>query len=187
VIALHLFDANTGAHAAASAFALPRIFRRALRLVRLAFRPAPADMPAGAAAPRFDCCAHCLTGCPCDPQDAHPLPCSDGCNGGHGGLTDAEIAALHPKSRERARPTHYNRPDGAIVVGYQNHIIIEPSHPYACAPWPAAEKPTCAEPPHRERADDTRFDLRIARPYAPESVYGEVPVADVLEAEQAAS
>ena len=115
--------------------------RRALTRLILQVRQAVTVRPAWgpflleetAPAPaRFPCCAHCTDGCPCDPVDNHPMACLDGCNDPAPSLaptvlTDKEIAALTPRSRELPRPTYYGREDGAVVVGHGNKITIEPA------------------------------------------------------------
>lgn len=61
------------------------------------------------------------------------------------------------------------------------HAVTQPRD---SPPWPAAERPFWADPPKPDRSADTRFDLPVARPYAPWPVYGEAPVLDVDEAQR---
>jgi hypothetical protein len=161
---LHASDVEVGEPQPSLLTPVASFFRRAIAAVRRRLA-VPAARPAGAA-------TTLLT-----PPDGQPV------------LRDrmlSEVRREHDGLRERPRPTHYDRRDGEIVVTTQNKVVILPSDPYAQCPWPPAARPACAAPPEPVRADDTRCDLRIARPYAPMPVYGQAPVARVQEAERLA-
>jgi len=117
--------------------------------------------------------------------------------------TTGQLAAVHPREHlGPERPTTLQRPDGQIVIDEHHHVEVYP--------WAPAQQPGYPAPTEEWRADDTRYDLRIARPYVPEPtneetrelyyreppalnpllaasapVYGQAPVADVLAAEAA--
>ena len=180
--------------------AVPPFFRRVLRLPWR--KPAaPASHPEAGAAmagERYECCWHCRSGYPCDPRDSHRDPCEHGCNdvpdgvvhadGVLGTRTISEVRAeydlLNPRG-QHPYPDMPERPDGWITIDGSNRIHVQPSDPAACCPWPPSGKPAWDEPPAPQRTDETLTDLPVARPYVPQPVYGQTPVATVLEAELA--
>lgn len=117
-----------------------------------------------------------------------PLPASTG-----------QLARVHPREHlSPERPTTLQRPDGQVVIDEHHHVELYP--------WPPVPRPSSPAPTEEWRADDTRYDLPIARPYAPTNdqtrdlyfgeppalnpllaahapAYGQASVADVLAAE----
>lgn len=169
-----LLAAHPGGHAAPHATALaslPLIFRPLLRLARR--KPAAPEVrstASGADRPGFACCAHCLTGSPCDPPDAHPVACSDGCNGADWG--DAMPPAHSGVTAPRGYPVLGDRMLAEVRQqwnGWHDHdgltdAEIAALEPAAPAPWrprptftptvPAREVGTSARrtPPRLESA-----------------------------------
>lgn len=139
---------HTGAHAAPSSF-----FRRLVAAWRRKPSAPEAPLPSGAAT--------ALLGSPVL-GDRMIADVRREWSARYDGLTDEEIAALTPrKSLPRA--------DGEVVIDQRERVHLVP----AGCPWPRAQKPAQAAPPEPARADDTRVDLRIARPYAPPATEGE--------------
>lgn len=100
-----------------------------------------------------------------------------------------QLAAVHPRAHlGPERPTTLQRPDGQVVIDEHHHVQLYP--------WPAAERPGFPAPAEGRRADDTRCDLPVARPYVPapadremreeyfRPVYGEAPQDAVDEAQR---
>jgi hypothetical protein len=178
---------------------LALFFRRAIAAVRR--KPAvPAVAAAGAATVAlagYLCCVHCLDGSPCEPRHGHREPCYD-CDGA---LAPGAAASVLLANRN-AEALGFGMRIGLTPAEHADAMreLAEPylpagEHPY---PWPPVPRPGFPAPAEGWRADDTRYDLPVARPYAPLNgndqtrelyfapVFGQVPVAEVLESERLA-
>ena len=177
--------------------AMSKFFRRVLRMpwrrraVPAELRTAADLRTAGAATPPgFPCCVHCEDGSPCEPRDSHLSPCSDGCNGvlagrmlsevrtewnaWHDALTDREVAALRP-------PKTLARQDGEVLIDERGHVTVRPVNGRYLGDLP---RRTPAATLNRAPWKTGSFAVPVDVTLVP--VYGEVPVAEVLEAERLA-
>lgn len=173
--AVPLFDAHKGGHCAPPS-RLALFFRRVLRMPWRK-RAVPAGPgPAGAATSlvgepaRFDCCAHCATGYPCDPPDRHPLPCSGGCNDVLGGRMIADVRAMRARKHADAMHARYATAVDRLRREAGLPTVAQMTAMRAGSPadvFPPLDPPPWAEPKGRGPVHDTRMDL-IAPHYTPD-------------------
>jgi hypothetical protein len=130
-------------------------------------------------------------------------------HGRYGELGDC-TPACPAYAHRQARPTilERDRRDGAVIVDQADRVLLLPDDLRAQPPWGAegsalpggrglmrvgkqpwmtGEMPAIPAPPTPtvlDPGDGLAPEVPLARPYAPEPVYGEAPVATVLEAER---
>jgi hypothetical protein len=177
--------------------ALPR--RVHARLVPDYGRHSGAVMAAGL----HPCCVHCQDGSPCEPRDSHHEPCFD-CPVPYV-PADAQVRAHADAMHELAKPFLPPSPQGENPYPspqeWQSYVnagrAVEPAKADGHAPWtgemavltPEAEAELDRQRYIRAQLEEcrdnaTREDVQAVLDSLRQPVYGQVPVAEVLESER---